>query len=434
MADFQPLRAWRYHPEKTVFSEVIAPPYDIISEECQQKLYDRSPRNCVRLILNKHQPADHDRENRYTRARDCFQAWREDQTLIRDEVPSFYLYRQTFEDPVSRAAKTRVALLGRLKLETFDRGIVIAHEKTLSKPKEDRKKLLEATGTNFSPIFGLYEDSKKEILSRVEVFFKENPDYRGTDDERVLHELWVIRDPQTVQSVHAAFVSKKIYIADGHHRYQTALDHSTAVRDREKAAPGVSLPSDYVLMALVEMSDPGLVLMATHRMILPFAGFQPEQMLQTLGPFFRLEEMSAGKILGHFKEDRGRAVSMGLLLGNGRSFLATLKDIKQAMQAMEVSKPEAWCRLDVTLLNHLILAKLWHLPEKAWEGTIRYTHSSEEAVRKAGTGEFFAVFLLKDPPVNILYEMGEIGELLPQKTTYFYPKLASGLVFYEHIL
>lgn len=384
MADFQPFRAWRYNLSKINFSEVIAPPYDIISEEAQQKLYDRSPHNCVRLILNKRESSDDETRNGYSRAREFFQAWRDDQTLVQDRQPCFYLYRQIFKDPLSGVSKTRHALLGRLKLEPFDKGIVVPHEKTLSKPKEDRRKLLEATQTSFSPVFGLYEDSKGEILRQIEAMLQKEPDYRGEDSDKVLHEVWIIREQRTIDAIHGGFSKKKIYIADGHHRYQTALDHSLRVREKEGAGAGVELPSDFVLMALVEMNDPGLMLMATHRMVLPFKGFQASAAVSRLEGFFKAEAKSCEQILDHFKSSRQArsVVSMGLLLADGRSYLLTLKDIRQAMQKMAVSKPESWCRLDVTLLNHLILAKLWDLPESEWEATLRYTHSASEAIQK----------------------------------------------------
>jgi len=290
---------------------------------------------------------------------------------------------------------------------------------------------LEATHTNLSAVFGLYEDSDKKIAPLIESLMGGKPDYDGRDKENVRHEAWVVRDENIHSRLQEFFSKKKIYIADGHHRYQTALDHALRMRAKEHVGSGDELSSDFALAALVEMSDPGLILMATHRMILPFAGFQPEKAVQALGSFFEVESMPVGQILNTFKTEGPAPVQMGLLTG-GKSFLLTLKDIHQAMETMAISKPEAWCRLDVTLLSHLILARLWHVDESQWVGLIRYTHAASEAVQKANSGQFAAVFLLKDPPVKILYDMGEIGELLPQKTTYFYPKLASGIVFYHH--
>ncbi|MFA6600562.1 MAG: DUF1015 domain-containing protein [Candidatus Omnitrophota bacterium] len=433
MCDFRPFRAWRYNLKKIKFSDVIAPPYDVISAEAQDRLYARSPQNCIRLILNKKEAGDSETHNGYLRARQFFQEWRSGGVLTQDSAPCFSLYRQTFSDPADGDVKTRTAILGRIRLEPFEKGIVIAHEKTLSKPKEDRRKLLEATRTNFSPVFGLYEDTGREILGSFGAVLAAKPDYEGVDDDGVRQEVWVLRDSATVARIQKAFSEKKIYIADGHHRYQTALDHSRRVREAEGVSSAEELPSDFVLMALVEMSDPGLVLMSTHRMILPFTGFDSGKAVCALEPFFRTEAMTSESILARLKEpDAPAEPSMGLLFSDGRGFLLTLRDLRKAMEKMGLEKPELWCGLDVSLVSHLILGKLWGLPESEWEGTIRYTHSASEAVRKAASGEFAAVFLLKDPPVRILRDMGAIGELLPQKTTYFYPKLASGLVFYHH--
>ncbi len=438
MADFRPFRAWRYNPEKVDFQQVIAPPYDVISEEAQEKFYRRSPHSCIRLILNKIEASDTETNNRYTRARDCFAEWRREGILVREEKPCFYLYRQTFHELRPSPEKTRIALLGRLKLEPFEKGVVVPHEKTLSKPKEDRRKLLEATETNFSPIFGLYDDPKKEVGAVIRGIFNQAPFYRAVDDENVRHEVWILDDPKVIEKLQTIFKHHKIYIADGHHRYQTSLDHSVRVREKLRTPQGTEIPSDFILMALVDFYDPGLVLMPTHRMILPFEGLEPETAVKALEPFFDIQKMAADKIFeelrkntGASKKDDGR-VSFGLIFKTGASFLIRLKDPRKAKEKMGIAKADAWCGLDVVLLNHLILAKLWNLPESQWEATIRYTHSDEEAVASVKNGKAEAVFLLQDPPVKILREMGDIRELLPQKTTYFYPKLASGLVFHQH--
>lgn len=431
LADFRPFRALRYNTEKVTMDKVIAPPYDVISPEGQDKFYDRDPFNVIRLILNRELSTDHEKDNRYTRANQFFQTWRKEQVLAQDAKPSYYLYRQTFVDPKDGITKQRMALLGALKLESFDRQIVIPHEKTLSKARADRRKLLEMTSTNFSPIFGLYEDTDKDMDYKFKKISMEEPLFEAKDDEGVAHALWSIDNEDEIQSLHSKLRSKKIYIADGHHRYQTALEHGLAVRDKSAAAPDKELPSDFVLMALVEFNDPGLVLFPTHRMLLPFEGFEPEKMKKVLEPYFEMSPMNSEKDLDLPENKDPKKVVLGMFLG-GKKWILRLKDIETAKKKMMPGKPDVWYALDVNILAHLIVSVLWELPESKWESTLRFTQESETAWKKVSSKEAAAAFILRATRVEVLRDMGEVQELMPQKSTYFYPKLASGLVFYNH--
>ena len=436
MADFRPFRAWRYNSSKVDFQKMIAPPYDVISEAEQAQLYARSPHNCIRLILNKIEATDTEQNSRYTRARKCYSDWQNEEVLIREEKPSFYYYRQTFADPDTGVQKERSSILGRLHLEPFEKGVVVPHEKTLSKPRADRRKLLEATQTNFSPIFGLYEDEQKEVFNLLNPLTAQKPLYEATDDQKVLHRVWLINDEKLIDKVHAFFSSKKVYIADGHHRYQTSLEYA---REKRAQEGGVALeqPFDFTLMALVEFHDAGLVLMPTHRMILPFSGFDPVQAIEKLKPFFSVENLSAAALIERIKKAPARKVSelplsFGLMFNDKEGYWLTLKDAVGAIKKMPAGKADLWYKLDVSLVSHLILGGLWGVSETDWENTIRYTHSLSEATNAINGKEYCAVFLLQAPPVEILREMGNVKELMPQKSTYFYPKLASGLVFHSH--
>ncbi len=437
LADFRPFKSWRYNEAKVNFERVIAPPYDVISDSEQARLYARDPHNCIRLILNKIEDSDTDHNNRYTRARDCFNSWQREEVLIRENEPCFYLYRQNFADPDSGQAKERTAVLGRLKLEPFEKGIVVPHEKTLSKPRADRRKLLEATQTNFSPVFGLYEDPSKKVSKAVESLIHEKPLYEAVDDQKVRHRVWVIRESKQIEALHEFFSTRSIYIADGHHRYQTSLEYAR----EQKAAQGISekeeKPSDFTLMALVEFHDPGLVLMPTHRMILPFKGFESKRALESLKLYFNIEPLKESELIKRVQPSQAAKVSdlplsFGLMFSANEGYWLTLKDAASAKSKMPSGKAELWYKLDVSLVSHLILGGLWNVPESEWENTIRYTHALNEAVDSVKSSKACAVFLLQPPPVEILREMGNVKELMPQKSTYFYPKLASGLVFHQH--
>lgn len=431
MADFRPFEALRYNPEKVKMDETIAPPYDVISPDAQKKLYRRSPFNCVRLILNQEEPSDSEQNNRYTRARDFFEDWQRGGILKKESSPSFYFYSQTFKDPETGARKKRSALLGRLKLEAFKKKIVIPHEKTLAKPRADRRRLLEATQANFSPVFGLYDADRGRIALATEKIASERPLFRAVDDEAVSHELWAVRDPRKIEAIHEALAGRQIYIADGHHRYQTALEYARQRRAREKIPADAETPYDFVLAALVDFKDPGLALLATHRLVLPFRGFDPKKAVDALREFFEVEAFPIEKLTGELKK-KSPETQLGLFLKSQESFLLTLRDAPKAARSMPAGKPAVWYALDVALLGHLIFARLWNLPEEKWEETLRFTHSTDEAVGRIKKKDAAAAFLLKAPAVEILKEMGKASEVMPQKSTYFYPKLASGLVFYSH--
>ncbi len=420
MADFRPLRGWHYDPSKNNFQKVIAPPYDVISPAQQERLYEMSRYNCVRLILNKIESADTPGNNRYTRARDVYESWQRDGILTQEKEPCFYLYRQNFKHPENGILLERSALLGRVKLEPFEKGVIIPHEKTLSRPKEDRKKLLETVNANFSPIFGLYQDPRGEVKSLLSGADEEKPLFEAVDDEGVRHRVWAVPDSCQGEKLRQELSMRKIYIADGHHRYQTALDHSLEVRQGEG-----ELLSDFVLMALVEFDDPGLVLLPTHRMVLPYASF-PENPVEALKKYFDVKPGFAGKT-----ENGSAGISFGLMLG-GDYYQLTLRDLEAAKREMPQGKPEIWYQFDLNVLAHLVFAKLWNLPESEWENVLRFTHHTPEAIEAAKSGKAKAAFLIRAPRTRLLQEMGEAGQLMPQKSTYFYPKLASGIVFYSH--
>jgi len=434
MADFRPFRAWRYNPDRVDLSKVIAPPYDVISPAMQERLYENSPYNVVRLILNRHEPQDTEQNNRYTRARDQFLTWCENGILLRDSEANFYAYQQAFCDPRSGRSYVRSAFFGSLKLEPFEKGIVVPHEKTLWAPKVDRRKLLEATQTNFSPIFGLFEDAGNLLTNILQSVTQAEPFSRAVDSEGVSHSLWPIADPVLVKDIRRGFGQEKIYIADGHHRYQTALDYARDVRRLKGMPDREELPSDFLLVALVPFRDPGLVLFPTHRMIKAQSEFQSAGTVDVLKPYFEVEPVPAASLSERLAHSPKEQQVFGLIVGRDQGYFLTLKSLARAKEKMPAGKPEVWYRLDVNLLAYLIFSGLWQIPESRWEGLLDFTHSDHEAVLSAASGNYAATFLLKAPSVDVLSAMGKVRELMPQKSTYFYPKLGSGLLFHQHNL
>lgn len=428
--DFQPFKAWRYNTERVKVSEVLAPPYDVISPEKQQKLYDNSPFNCIRLILNKKDPADTDQNNAYTRARDLFQEWQKQGILIQEPEPCFYVYRQTFKDPVSHSTKTRFALLGRVRLEPFEKGIIVPHEKTLRGPKEDRMRLLRTVRTNFSPVFGLYKDKGFEVRSIIQDPMNSSPVFEAEDADKIVHTLWTIEDPDILARLNKILQSKKVYIADGHHRYETALEYARQQREEQRSSDIVLLPFDYMYMALVSFDDPGFIVLPTHRIVTKL-GMAGGEAIRRLGEYFKVEEVSLAKLKEMTASYDQDGKIFGLVLETG-CFLLTMIDKEKAKERMVQGKPDVWYDLNVNVLAHLIFAELLGLTEDRWESVLRFEHTVDGAVAPLQKGEAQAVFLLQPPKVEMLEKMGAVNERMPQKSTYFYPKLATGLVFYSH--
>jgi uncharacterized protein (DUF1015 family) len=439
-ANFQPFKGWRYDTSHVNMEQVIAPPYDVISPEEQDRLYLRSPLNCIRLILNKIEPSDTPQNSRYTRAKNYFEAWQKEKSLMQEKHPAFYLYLQKFTSPVDGKPIERAAVIGRLKLEPFDKHIVVPHEKTLSRARADQRQLLETAQASFSPVFGLFEDPKAEVASVRREVLKTKPLFSAKDDAGVLHTVWSVENQAQIKRIHDSIASKKIYIADGHHRYQTALEYG--IEARQKAGnPSHELASDYGLMALVEFQDAGLVLLPTHRMVLPVPGLDSQKALSALKPYFKIESKSVEELKAIFnsleKQETGRTAfrdkTLFGLCFEKEQYLLTLTDEAAAKKNMPAGKPDVWYRLDTSILSHFILGSLWKVAEANWEATLQYTHSTDEALKNVRDRQVFATLLLQAPRVEILREMGNVRELMPQKSTYFYPKLASGLVFYSHL-
>lgn len=431
LADFRPFRPWRYDVKKVQAEAVMAPPYDVISDAQQDALYERSPYNCIRLILNKIKGSDTENDSRYTRARDFFNNWREEGVLTQESKPCFYLYQQKFKDLHDGTEQSRSAFLGALHVEAFENEVVIPHEKTLAKPRADRMALLEATQTNFSPIFGLFADQGSEVVSLIPELTKSEPLFSIVDDDGITQSLWVIDQPQHLQKIQQSLSSQKVYIADGHHRYTTALNYGLKKRE-EAGNPDGFLGSDFVYTALVSFQDSGLALMPTHRMLTDVKNLDLEKLKTDLAAYFDIEKADPSELQAKLDAAPENPSVIGFVVSETEGYFLTLREVEKAREAMLPNKPEVWYNLDVNVLAYLIFKALLGLSETDWENHLKFTHSDKDTLEFVRQGSVQAAFLLKAPKVEVLSEMGEVRELMPQKSTYFYPKLASGLLFYSH--
>jgi len=437
MAKIVPFRALRYNPERVKdLDRVMAPPYDVISPPQQDELYARSPHNVVRLILGKTGPEDAESNNRYTRAAADFSAWRNEQVLKRDAEPSLYFYDQEY---VLESGETvvRKGFMALTRLEDFSSGVVKPHEKTLSGPKTDRLHLTKACGANFSPIFSLYADSCCVLEALTRDMRQSPPELEVRDDEGVTHRLWQVTDPEIIAKAQSLLDNKPLFIADGHHRYETALNYRNYMREKHPDFTGKEL-FNYVLMYFANMEDQGMQIFPTHRLIFNLQDFHLEPFLEALGDYFTIDRMavdpadadSRRAVRDRLREKGEQGHTLGLYAGGDTCFLLVLKDEATMDRFFDAKAPKALKTLDVSILHRLILEGLLDITPEAQEQqlNLKYIKNFDEPFDLVQCGEFPLAFLMNPTRMSEVRDVANAGEKMPQKSTYFYPKLLTGLV------
>ena len=441
MAKIVPFRALRYNPDQIGDpAAVMAPPYDVISPSLQEDLYRRSPFNVVRLILGKTSPDDTAETNRYSRAAADFATWQEQGVLARDSEPSLYLYDQTYtlEDG---SIVTRKGFIALTRLEDFSSGVVKPHEKTLAGPKADRLLLTRACQANFSPIFSLYSDPSCALETLGQQFKNTPPALAVADDDGVRHSLWPVDDPSFVDRVKDLLDNKPLFIADGHHRYETALNYRDEMRAAHPHFTGKEA-FNFVLMYFANMDDQGMTIFPTHRVIHSLADFSVATFVQKLGDDFLLSEETIDSTdsaaLAALRQRLAVAGqsrrTLGLYLGKGRFLSLTLEDEKRMDRLFDPRAPAALRTLDVSILHRLILEQYLNITVQAQEAqsNLRYCKGFSEPFAQVDRGEGQLAFLLNPTRMSEVRDVANAGEKMPQKSTYFYPKLLSGLVINPH--
>ena len=426
MVDILPFCGVRYDPAVAGgdLSALVAPPYDVISPAEQAALYEKHPANVVRLILGRE-------DDKYTQAARLFRAWLASGILKADDEPALYVYHQTFEDPATgKPAPERMGLVCLLKLEDYSTGRVLPHEKTLTGPKTDRLELLRATEAQFESIYGLYSDPDRAIES-----FLDEYDDRETVIERVdgligsSHRLERITDGNAHAVLRDLLADTSVFIADGHHRYETALNYRREVRTAHpEIAEDAPIPEDYILITLTAFEDEGLLVLPTHRLVRNVPPETIAALPDALAARFTLSGSSVDTVEAEIaaQAEAGK-VAFGVVLPPGQVHLAMLNI--SADEAVSPGSP-AVERLPVTLLGSLILEPCLGIDAAAVAagGHVSYTRSLTEAVAAVEGGAAQAAFLLGRPTVMEIKNVSLAGDVMPQKSTFFYPKLLSGLV------
>ncbi|MCC6749213.1 MAG: DUF1015 domain-containing protein [Deltaproteobacteria bacterium] len=432
MAVLRPFRGVRYdraqHPDPGL---VLTQPYDRISKELQATYYARHPHCFVRLILGQSAPTDGDGENVYTRARATYREWLARGVLVPEPEPALYVYHQTFRLP-DGSERTRRAVLGAFELSSFEEGLVLPHERTLSGPKEDRLKLLRATTVSLEPVFLLYPDPERRVASLLDAAIAGKPpvaDGHELYEAAVRQELWVVTEREVLAAVAAELSPKRgLIIADGHHRYETALTY----RDERRAAMGSSTapgPHDVALAALVGMEDPGLAILPTHRLVHGLTGLEGSELVRRGEPWFAITALASRREL----ETRLAALSeteqgFGVVAREGQ-WLFCLKS-EQTMAELVAERAPAWRSLEVSVLHELVLERLLGLTKESItrQENLRYLRELDAGYTALDNGGGQLLFTLRPTRMAQVAACAAAGEKMPQKSTDFYPKLASGLV------
>lgn len=442
MARIYPFRALRYNLGLVRAEEVATQPYDKITPAMQQSYYRRSPYNLVRVILGLPELFDSDENNVYTRAAEYFKTWRKEGVLTPDNEPSVYAYSQRYEVPGSPGTKQeRRGFIALGELVDYNQGIVFRHEKTLAKPKSDRLNLLRATHAHFGQIFMLYSDPAK---TAEQLLFSETsaPDIELTDEYGVLHRVWRVSEPGTINMLLSAMQDKKLIIADGHHRYETALNYSrehagqaanAAVERPTANLPQPAFPEAAAMMTFVNMDSPGLTILPTHRVVHGLTNFDPADFLKRVSKYFETRPISGTKDVSAVVHELAKAskanTSFVAVTHNG-SHLLTAK--KTEIDAQLAGQPERQRRLDIVQLHTVVLEEVLRISQQAIldQTHLRYIRDAGEAAQQVRDGEADIAFLMNPVTLDQLREVAFAGDVMPQKSTDFYPKLLSGLTVY----
>ncbi len=439
MAVISPFQAVLYNRGKIAdLKPVVAPPYDVINKKDQAKLYQRHPYNIIRIILGKEKQGDDETNNKYTRAACYLKSWEEDNILYREENPALYFCQQRFFHPNGEKI-TRKGFLSIARLENFSTGKVLPHEKTLSFPKADRTKLLTACSANFNPIISLYSDPACSIEELIEQSAREEtPLLQVVDDDQVEYRIWQVKDEKIISRVIKNMEDRVLFIADGHHRYETALDFRDNLSGKVSNFTGRE-SFNYVMMYLTNMDDEGLVIFPTPRLVRNISLPGPDALEEKLKKFFIIKRFPFGKndesrakkdLLARLARQANTEHAFALYLKNNDFYyFLSLKDESVVDRILKDDIPQPLKKLDVTILEAVILGKIFGISAReVKEGnSVGYIHDNSEAVDLVKKGEYQAAILLNPTKIKEVREIAGMGKKMPQKSTYFYPKFLSGL-------
>ncbi len=438
MARIAPFRGIIYNTQIIDhLSQVVTPPYDVINSAEQEHFYQLHPYNIIRLDFGKNFPSDTSEDNRYTRAARILKIWEREQILIRDREPAIYLYKIHYQIP-GQDVRIRTGFISLLGLESFDSGQVRPHEKTFSYFKHDRYQLFQHCQMQFCPIFSFYLDREGEIISLLSDQAPKEPFMDFEDQESIRHQLWRVTDPSALNKIQKSFLDKTVYIADGHHRYETSLAYQSDMLKKHPKLP-MTAPFNYTLMFLCPMEDPGLTIFPVHRVLNRVPELDPLLLEKKLGSYFIIEKFPfrhedkkriTVEFLSRLNQKADQSHAFGLFMAQTSWFyLLTLK--KDSLDGDWGEGLHPLLRgLDVMILSRLVFQKILGIQreELDQENMIKYLHDSLEAIKLVEKGQGQMGFILNPTPIEQVRQIAEASLVMPRKSTYFYPKTLTGLV------
>ncbi|MGD0957130.1 MAG: DUF1015 domain-containing protein [Candidatus Acidiferrales bacterium] len=445
MAEIQPFRAYRYDTNRVALKDVLTQPYDKITLAMQDRYYAASPDNLIAIEKGRVLPDDSPESNVYTRAARTIDEWIAQKILLQDATPNIYVYAQEFEVPGSHTRRVRVGFIALTRVEDYDARVVFRHERTLSAPKADRIELLRRTRAQTGQLFLIYDDPARQIDAWLEQTARTHPPLELCDEYGVTHRLWPVSDPAFIERIQNAMAPQKLVIADGHHRYETALNYRDECRARVATADPFAA-HEFAMATFVNMHSRGLTILPTHRLVAHLANFDFDRFRKTVGAYFdwysypfadaQERETSYTEFRRDFQGQNHGRRAIGVYAGAGNEgaafYLFVLRrgvDIEDLLPNVSPAQRE----LDVVLLHRLVLEKGLGITAEdvASEKNIRYEREMEAALSAVDRGEAQIAFLLNPVRVKQVIDIALSGDVMPQKSTDFYPKLLSGITIYR---
>lgn len=423
MAEIKPFNGILYNRKKVDITKVVAPPYDIISPSMQNRFYRMDEYNSIRLILGRVEKSDTLSNNRYTRSGILLDKWLEKKILIKDRKPAVYIYAQEY---LYRGKKrTRLGFIALMKIEDPKESGVLPHEYTLDKPKADRLKLIVKTKSNLSPIFSLFQDKKNRVNKILKRFIKSRQPLLMVEAEGVIHKFWRMDNKYAVNRIKAYMRDKKIFIADGHHRYEVALAYRNKMHRNPK---NFKKSMDYLMMYFSNLSERGnLTILSTHRVVRGIKQLKKNMIKSKLKKHFYIKNTgNIENLFEYLEKKRDNGHVFGMYNGKKQFYLLKLKNGYFVNKLIESKKPRSLKKLDVTILHDLIIDRILGVKEP--ETCIKFIRNEKDAVKLIDKGDYKIAFFLRPTSITEMKTLAEKGQMMPQKSTYFYPKLLTGLV------
>lgn len=419
-------------------SKLITPPYDVISEKEQEEYYKAHPNNVIRLTLGKKKRGDSDWDNRYTRAADYLKRWESSDILIRSSDDNIYLTSHKYDPGDGRGTRVRWGLISLVRIEDEGSGVILPHEKTFSAHKDDRLKLMRACSSQLSQVFGLYDDAGDGILDKLKSVCTSTPIISFDFIDGTSHSMWSINDRSVIKEITDAMSNKVIFIADGHHRYETSRNYRDIMRTRHGRGKGEK-PYEYLMMYLTDMSDDGLTILPSHRLIKKYDEFKIDDFIKKANQWFNINEirlsyLSKDNLCNNIKkllEQGGLNNSAFVFHSNKEEKYWLLSLRKSAMDKAENDLHPSLRKLDVIVLSRLILQKCLGLRKEDLdnEGLFHYNSNMSDTISLVDSGAYEMVFMLNPTKMEQVKEIANNSLIMPRKSTYFFPKVLTGMVF-----